>query len=191
MNLGFSELHNPFSFLQCYLSLSFVLSLSSSPPSFSLLQPIIFFFYTPVEEFFTSFHLLSSLPFSTLLLFSIHSPPPFCYYFPPSPSLSPLTFSSSSCLLLPPSLLLSHHLNSLWVEWLYQNSSACSNRLHQFVERSSFDLFPLQVSHTVQEVKEDAALLQLLTEQVMELCHRGIWGGMERGRVRGMERRRS
>lgn len=61
----------------------------------------------------------------------------------------------------------SYHLYSLWVERLYEDSSASGHALHQLIERRTFDLLPLQVGHTVQEIKQHAALLQLLTEQIM------------------------
>lgn len=73
----------------------------------------------------------------------------------------------------PPLLL--YHLYSLRVERLYEDSSARGHALHQLVERRTFDLLPFQVSHAVQEIKQHAALLQLLTEQVVQLCHRGVW----------------
>lgn len=81
----------------------------------------------------------------------------------------------------------SYHLYSLGVERLYEDSSACGHALHQLVERRTFDLLPFQVSHAVQEIKQHAALLQLLTEQVVQLCHRGVWT-VEREEEREEER---
>lgn len=69
----------------------------------------------------------------------------------------------------------SYHFYSLWVQRLYEDSSARGHALHQLVERRTFDLLSLQVSHTVQEIKQHTALLQLLAEQIMQLCHWGVW----------------
>lgn len=75
----------------------------------------------------------------------------------------------------------SYHLYGLWVEGLDEDPPARGHALHQLVERGALDLLPLQVGHAVQEVEHHAALLQLLAEQVVQLCHRGIWTGGVRG----------
>lgn len=69
---------------------------------------------------------------------------------------------------LPPgSFLRSHHLDGLWVQRFDEDSSARGHALHQLVECCTFDLLSLQVGHAVQEVKQHAALLQLLAEEIV------------------------
>lgn len=70
-----------------------------------------------------------------------------------------------SCFSFP--LLPSYHLYSLWVQRLYEDSSAGGHTLDQLVQRRTFDLLSLQVCNAVQEIKQHAALLQLLAEKVV------------------------
>lgn len=70
-----------------------------------------------------------------------------------------------SCFSFP--LVPSYHLYSLWVQRLYEDSSAGGHTLDQLVQRRTFDLLSLQVCNAVQEIKQHAALLQLLAEKVV------------------------
>lgn len=74
-----------------------------------------------------------------------------------------------------------HHADDIWVDGLNEDPPGAPHTLHQLVERCPLHLLPLQVSHTVQEVKHHPTLGQLPAQQFMQLRGRHIWGG-----VRGM-----
>lgn len=67
------------------------------------------------------------------------------------------------------------HVNDVRVGGVHQYAPAGRHILHQFVESGPLHLFTLQISDRVEEVKQDAALLELLHKQLLLLCRRSIW----------------
>lgn len=151
-----------FTFLPLCIYASLLFSSSLAPPLFMVsgdstraLQLDI-----TLSTFCLFFHPFILLSLSMILL---------CKEFPGVPLMSIDSCSLALHFISPPplSFLQSYHLYSLWVQRLYEDSSASGHTLHQLIECRTFDLLPLQVSHAVQEIKQHAALLQLLTEQIM------------------------
>lgn len=71
-----------------------------------------------------------------------------------------------------------HHDDGLGVDGLRDHVAVVSDVLHHFVEAGPLHLLVLEVAERVaNEVEEDAALAQLLDEQVLALHEGRIWGG--------------
>lgn len=66
------------------------------------------------------------------------------------------------------------HVNDVRVGGFHQYAPASRNIFYQFVESGPLHLFTLQISDRVEEVKEHAALLELLHKQLLLLCRRSI-----------------
>lgn len=69
-----------------------------------------------------------------------------------------------------------HHADDVWVDRLNEDAPGAPHTLHQLIERCSLHLLPLQVSHTIQEVKHHPALGQLPAQQLVQLRGWHIWG---------------
>lgn len=82
------------------------------------------------------------------------------------------------CLPRPPQR--THHADDVWVDGLNEDSPGAPHTLHQLIERRPLHLLPLQVSHTVQEIKHHPTLGQLPAQQLMQLRGWHIWGGRRR-----------
>ena len=97
-----------------------------------------------------------------------------------SPHRSPQADQSHSCATptLPRGCVTgAHHADDVWVDRLNEDPPGAPHTLHQLVERCPLHLLPLQVGHTVQEVKHHPALGQLPAQQLMQLRGRHIWEG--------------
>lgn len=70
-----------------------------------------------------------------------------------------------------------HHADDVWVDRLNEDSPRAPHTLHQLIERRTLHLLPLQVGHTVQEVKHHPALGQLPAQQLVQLRGRHVWEG--------------
>lgn len=70
-----------------------------------------------------------------------------------------------------------HHADDVWVDRLNEDPPSAPHTLHQLIERRPLHLLPLQVGHTVQEVKHHPTLGQLPAQQLMQLRGWHIWGG--------------
>lgn len=78
-----------------------------------------------------------------------------------------------------------HHADDVWVDRLNEDPPGAPHALHQLIECRPLHLLPLQVSHTVQEVKHHPTLGQLPAQQLMQLRGWHIWGrrrGLSPGR---------
>lgn len=68
------------------------------------------------------------------------------------------------------------HVHHLWVNGLCDDVPVVGDVLHHLAQRRPLHLLPFQVAQRVRdEVKEDAALPQLLDEQLLLLCRRNVW----------------
>lgn len=90
------------------------------------------------------------------------------------------------------------HVHHLWVNGLCDDVPVVGDVLHHLAQRRPLHLLPFQVAQRVRdEVKEDAALPQLLDEQLLLLCRGNVWkrkiyiknsgieaGKLEKGRLK-------
>lgn len=66
-------------------------------------------------------------------------------------------------------------MDHLWVDGFGDDAPVVGDELHHLAQRRPFDLLPFQVTQGVgDEVKEDAALPQLLDEELLLLCEGNI-----------------
>lgn len=66
--------------------------------------------------------------------------------------------------------LVTHHVHHLWVNGLGDDAAVVGDELHHLAERRPLHLLPFQVTEGVgQEIKENAALTQLLDEELLLL----------------------
>lgn len=85
------------------------------------------------------------------------------------------------------------HVHHLWVNGLCDDVPVVGDVLHHLAQRRPLHLLPFQVAQRVRdEVKEDAALPQLLDEQLLLLCRGNVWkrkiyiknSGIEAGKLK-------
>lgn len=82
------------------------------------------------------------------------------------------------------------HVDHLWVNGLCDDVPVVGDVLHHLAQRRPLHLLPFQVAQWVRdEVKEDAALPQLLDEQLLLLCRGNVWkrGGKKKKKNSGIE----
>ena len=71
----------------------------------------------------------------------------------------------------------SYHSDGLRVYGLRDHTPLVGHIIDQFIECRPFDLFELEVGEGVEiEVKDDAALAQLLDQQFLPRCRSYVWG---------------
>lgn len=64
-------------------------------------------------------------------------------------------------------LSITYHLDSFRVNGLSKDTSSCCDILHQFIERTPFNFFTLEISHWIHEVESHAALAELFDKQFL------------------------
>ena len=67
-----------------------------------------------------------------------------------------------------------HHFDYFWVDGLGEDPARRRDVVDELVEPGPFDLFALEVGDGVHEVEDDAALLQLLDEQILLFRRRRV-----------------
>lgn len=68
-----------------------------------------------------------------------------------------------------------YHADDVWVDGLDEDTPGAPHTFHQFIEGRTLHLLPLEVSHTVQEVKHHPTLGQFPAQQLMQLRGWYIW----------------